>query len=91
MEKSSKELLKYILDLCMEFSTIQETFERKSFLPLTKIRVDINADPVNLISNAFDITDNQKEKKIFYIINEMYNRKFTTQEAINKIENILKK
>ena len=90
MEKSSKELLKYILDVNMEFSKIQETFEKKEFLETTKIKIDISSDPVKLIIKAFDVRDDEKGKKIFYIINDMYSRKFTTQEAVNQIEKVLK-
>lgn len=90
MERSSKELLKYILDVNMEFSKIQETFEKEDFIETTKIKIDISSDPVRLIIKAFDINEDEKGKKIFYIINDMYSRKFTTQEAINQIEKILK-
>lgn len=89
MERSSKELLKYILDVNMEFFKIQETFEKEEFLKTTKIKIDISSDPVRLIIKAFDINDDEKGKEIFYIINDIYSRKLTTQEAINQIEKVL--
>lgn len=89
MEKSSKILLKHILDIDMEFCKIQETFENKNFLPVTKIKVDISSDPVRLILNAFDVTDDSKGEKIFKIFDEFYDRKITTNETIDRIEKIL--
>ena len=53
MEKSSKILLKYILDIDREFGKIEEIFENKNFLPVTKIKVEISSDPVRLIIKAF--------------------------------------
>ena len=55
MEKSSKILLKHILDIDMEFCKIEKTFENKNFLPITKIKIDIPSDPVRLILKAFNI------------------------------------
>ena len=89
MEKSSKILLKHILDIDMEFGKIEETFENKNFLPVTKIKVDISSDPVRLILNAFDVTDDSKGEKIFKIFDEFYDRKITTNETIDRIEKIL--
>ena len=48
MEKSSQILLKYILDIDREFGKIEEIFENKNFLPVTKIKVEISSDPVRL-------------------------------------------
>ena len=71
MEKSSKILLKHILDIDMEFCKIEKVFQDKNFIPVTKIKIDISSDPVRLILKAFDVTDDSKGEKIF-------SNKFTT-------------
>lgn len=90
MEKSSKILLKYIMDLDMEFTKIEDTFNKKDFLPITKLNVEITSDIVRLIYRAFNVTDELKEEKIFEIYNKLYEKQITTEEAINEIENVLK-
>ena len=67
MEKSSKILLKYIIDIDREFDKIERTFENKNFIPVTKIKVDISSDPVKLIFKAFDVTDDSKAENILNI------------------------
>ena len=90
MEKSSKILLKYILDIDREFGKIEEIFENKNFLPVTKIKVEISLDPVRLIIKAFDITDDSKAEKIFNLFLNSYDEKITTDEIVDQIEEILK-
>lgn len=90
MEKSSKILLKHILDIDMEFCKIEKVFRNKNFLPVTKITVDITSDPVRLIFKAFNISDDAKGEKIFNLFDDLYEEKITTQDTINKIEEILK-
>ena len=90
MEKSSKILLKYILDIDREFGKIEEIFENKNFLPVTKIKVDISSDPVRLIFKAFDVTDDSKSEKIFKLFLNFYDEKITTDEIVDKIEEIRK-
>lgn len=90
MEKSSKILLKYILDIDREFGKIEEIFENKNFLPVTKIKVDISSDHVRLIFKAFDVTDDSKSEKIFKLFLNFYDEKITTDEIVDKIEEILK-
>lgn len=90
MEKSSKILLKHILDIDMEFCKIEKVFHNKNFLPVTKITVDIPSDPVRLILNAFNISDDAKGEKIFHLFDDFYEEKITTQDTVNKIEEILK-
>ena len=90
MDKSSKILLKYIIDIDREFCEIEKVFQNKNFLPVTKIKVDISSDPVRLIIKAFDITDDSKAEKIFKLFLNFYDEKITTDEIVDKIEEILK-
>lgn len=90
MEKSSKILLKYIIDIDREFCEIEKVFQNKNFLPVTKIKVDISSDPVRLIFKAFDVTDDSKAEKIFDLFINSYDKEMSTDEIVDKIEEILK-
>ncbi len=90
MEKSSKILLKYIIDIDREFCEIEKVFQNKNFLPVTKIKVDISSDPVRLIFKAFDVTDDSKAEKIFDLFLNSYDKEMSTDEIVDKIEEILK-
>lgn len=90
MEKSSKILLKYIIDIDREFCEIEKVFENKNFLPVTKIKVNIDSDPVKLIFKAFDVTDDIKVEKILNLFLNSYDEKISTEEIVDKIEEILK-
>ena len=90
MEKSSKILLKYIIDIDREFCVIEKVFQNKNFLPVTKIKVDISSDPVRLIFKAFDVTDDSKAEKIFDLFINSYDKEMSTDEIVDKIEEILK-
>lgn len=90
MEKSSKVLLKYIIDIDREFCEIEKVFQNKNFLPVTKIKVDIDSDPVRLIFKAFDVTDDSKAEKIFDLFLNSYDKEMSTDEIVDKIEEILK-
>lgn len=90
MEKSSKILLKYIIDIDREFCEIEKVFQNKNFLPVTKIKVDISSDPVRLIFKAFDVTDDSKAEKIFELFFNSYDKEISTNKIVDKIEEILK-
>lgn len=90
MEKSSKILLRYIIDIDREFCEIEKVFQNKNFLPVTKIKVDISSDPVRLIFKAFDVTDDSKAEKIFDLFLNSYDKEMSTDEIVDKIEEILK-
>lgn len=90
MEKSSKILLKYIIDIDREFCEIEKVFQNKNFLPVTKMKVEISSDPVRLIIKAFDITDDSKAEKICNLFFNSYDEKITTDEIVDQIEEILK-
>ena len=90
MEKSSKILLKYIIDIDREFCEIEKVFQNKNFLPVTKIKVDIRSDPVRLIFKAFDVTDDSKAEKIFELFFNSYDKEISTNKIVDKIEEILK-
>lgn len=90
MEKSSKILLKYIIDIDREFCEIEKVFQNKNFLPVTKIKVDISSDPVRLIFKAFDVTNDSKAEKIFDLFLNSYDKEMSTDEIVDKIEEILK-
>ena len=90
MEKSSKILLKYIIDIDREFCEIEKVFQNKNFLPVTKIKVDISSDPVRLIFKAFDVFYDSKAEKIFDLFINSYDKEMSTDEIVDKIEEILK-
>ena len=45
---------------------------------------------VRLIFKAFDVTDDSKSEKIFKLFLNFYDEKITTDEIVDKIEEILK-
>lgn len=90
MEKSSKILLKYILDIDLDFCKIEEVFGKRHFFSAIKGDINFSIDPVRLILRAFDVNDDAKGEKIFNLFDDFYKRKITSQEIIDKIENILR-